>query len=248
MTSHMNLADRSLAFLTYLEDWYRQLPLVPLATVIDSAPETVALISVDMINGFCKEGPLSGERVAALITPVADLFQAAYQQGVRAMVLAQDAHHPETPEFRVYPPHCIAGTSESQTITELASLSFASEMTIIEKNALSIAIATTFDDWMATHPDITTFIVVGDCTDLCVYSAAMYLQLQSHALNRPRRVVVAANLVDTFDTPVSVAREAGIPAHPGDVHHLFFAPYGDEWSRRCWAINLVIQVNAKCLC
>jgi hypothetical protein len=35
-------------------------------------------------------------------------------------------------------------------------------------------------------------------------------------------VIVPADAVDTFDTPVSVARELGIKAHDGDLHHVLF--------------------------
>jgi hypothetical protein len=33
---------------------------------------------------------------------------------------------------------------------------------------------------------------------------------------------VPANAVDTFDTPVSTARELRIKAHDGDLHHVLF--------------------------
>jgi len=36
------------------------------------------------------------------------------------------------------------------------------------------------------------------------------------------RVIVPADAVDTFDTPVSVARELGIKAHDADLHHVLF--------------------------
>jgi hypothetical protein len=35
-------------------------------------------------------------------------------------------------------------------------------------------------------------------------------------------VIVPAAVVDTFDTPVSMARELGIKAHDGDLHHVLF--------------------------
>lgn len=60
-----DLATRSTPFLTYLEQWYNTLPEVDLATIIGDAPERVALCSIDMINGFCKEGPLAGPRRSA---------------------------------------------------------------------------------------------------------------------------------------------------------------------------------------
>lgn len=216
------LTDTSRAFLDYLEEWYRNLPAPTLANIVDDVPERVALISVDMINGFCKEGPLAGPRVGALTTPVADLFQRAYTLGGRAFVLTQDTHSPDTPEFQAYPPHCIAGTPESQTVVELQELPFSDQFTIIEKNSLSSHIGTKLDGWIEEHPALNTFIVVGDCTDLCVYSSAMHLRTQANAYNLHRRIIVPASAVDTFDIPIATAREAGIYAHDGDLHHLFF--------------------------
>ncbi|MCU0490352.1 MAG: cysteine hydrolase [Chloroflexaceae bacterium] len=222
MTSNMNLIDHSRPFLAYLEEWYEALPTLPLAEVIGGEPGRVALFSIDMINGFCKEGPLAGPRVGALVPPVVSLFERAYGAGVRAFVLTQDTHNPNTPEFGAYPPHCIAGTPESQTVAEIASLPFAREITTITKNSLSSHLGTTLNQWMQEHPQLDTFIIIGDCTDLCVYSAAMHLRLEANALNLQRRVIVPASAVDTFDTPVEVARELGIKAHDGDLHHVLF--------------------------
>jgi nicotinamidase-related amidase len=175
-----------------------------------------------MVNGFCKEGPLAGERVGALATPVATLFQRAYDLGVRAMVLTQDTHDPNTPEFAAYPPHCVAGTAESETIDELKNLPFYDEMAIIQKNSLSSDIGTSLGGWLAEHPQLNTFIVVGDCTDLCVYSSAMHLRLTANAHNWQRRVIVPAKAVETFAVSVCTAREAGIKAHDADLHHALF--------------------------
>lgn len=222
MPSKISLSDHARPFLCYLDEWYENLPTVALADVVADTPQQVALFSIDMINGFCKEGPLAGERVGALIPSVVKLFERAYTLGVRAFVLAQDTHTPNTPEFQSYPPHCIAGTSESQVIVELQQLPFANEATTIEKNSLSITIGTNLEDWMQAHSDVNTFIVIGDCSDLCVYSAAMYLRLSANALNVERRVIVPADAVDTFDTPVSLARELRIKAHDGDLHHVLF--------------------------
>ncbi len=222
MSNKINFLDHSRPFLAYLSEWYEALPTVALQEVIAAKPEQVALFSIDMINGFCKEGPLAGERVGNLISPVVDLLQRTYDLGVRAYLLAQDTHDPQAPEFSAYPPHCIAGTPESETVSEIQALPFADELTIMPKNSLSVDIATTLGDWMQAHAQVNTFIVIGDCTDLCVYSAAMHLRLWANAHNIQRRVIVPANAVDTFDTPVSVARELSIKAHPGDLHHVLF--------------------------
>jgi nicotinamidase-related amidase len=222
MTRSMNLTEQSAPFLSYLERWYSSLPESSLAAIVGDAPEKVAVFSIDMINGFCKEGPLAGPRVGALIPAVVKAFTQAHALGVRALVLTQDTHNPATPEFGAYPPHCLAGTPESQTVSELAELPFAEDLAVIQKNSLSSHLGTTMASWMAEHPHVETFVVIGDCTDLCVYSAAMHLRMEANALNLKRRVIVPAEAVDTFDTPVAVAQELGIKAHDADLHHVLF--------------------------
>jgi nicotinamidase-related amidase len=160
--------------------------------------------------------------VGALIPAVVDVFTRAHALGVRSLVLTQDTHDPQTPEFGFYPPHCLAGTPESQAVAELAALPFADQLVTIEKNSLSSHLGTRLGAWLAAHPQIDTFIIIGDCTDLCVFSAAMHLRLEANALNLQRRVIVPAAAVDTFDTPVDVAQSLGIMAHDGDLHHALF--------------------------
>ncbi|NTU84068.1 MAG: cysteine hydrolase [Chloroflexales bacterium] len=222
MSRSIALAEQAAPFLRYLDDWYAALPAVELAALVGDRPERVAVFSIDMINGFCKEGPLSGPRVGALIAPVVAVLTRAHALGVRALVLTQDTHDPATPEFGAYPPHCIAGTPESQAVAELAALPFADQITTVEKNSLSSHLGTSLGPWLRERPALDTFIIVGDCTDLCVYSAAMHLRLEANALNLRRRVIVPARAVDTFDTPVGVAKQLGIYAHDGDLHHILF--------------------------
>jgi nicotinamidase-related amidase len=222
MARKINLVEPSAPFLSYLEQWYAALPTAELAAIVGDNPERVAVLSIDMINGFCKEGPLSGPRVGALIAPVVATFARAHALGVRSFVLTQDTHDPNTPEFGAYPPHCIAGTPESQTVSEIAALPFAEQIAVFEKNSLSSHLGTSLGAWLRERPVLDTFVIIGDCTDLCVYSAAMHLRLEANALNLRRRVIVPAAAVDTFDTPVGVARDLGIYAHDADLHHVLF--------------------------
>ena len=87
----------------------------------DSPPTRSAwpLISVDMINGFCYEGPLSGPRVAGIVEPIRALFQAGYAAGVRRFVLTQDTHDANAPEFAEWGVHCVRGTPEAATVDAL---------------------------------------------------------------------------------------------------------------------------------
>ncbi len=222
MPSKINLLDHSRSFLAYLEEWYNALAPLALAEIVADAPERVALISIDVINGFCKSGPLASDRVGRIAQPVADLFQRAYALGVRDLVLTQDTHDPNTPEFLAYPPHCLRGTAESEAVDELKSLPFYTDVASFPKNSINSHLSTGLGAWLRERPQLDCFVVVGDCTDLCTYQAAMQLRLEANAANFARRVIVPADAVDTFDTPVSVARDLGIKAHDGDLHHVLF--------------------------
>ncbi len=209
-------------FTQHMLGWFRHLDPLPLEQATPD-PARAALLSTDLIVGFAYEGRLASPRVAALAPRAADLFRRAYRQGVRYFILAQDAHSPQAPEFEAWGPHCVRGTAEAETVPELADLPFRDHYTLIEKNSLSQAVATQLPAWIAEHPEVRDFIVLGDCTDLCVYQAAMFLRLQANALDIPdRRVIVPADMVDTFDISLDTAMRLGTMPHPGDFFHLVF--------------------------
>jgi hypothetical protein len=68
-----------------------------------------------------------------------------------------------------------------------------------------------------------TFIVVGDCTDLCIYQNAMGIRLLANEHNARVRVIVPLEHVRTYDVPVEVSEKTGAPAHDGDVMDQLFA-------------------------
>jgi len=222
MNTSINLVDNARPFLAYLEGWYAGLGDLALAEVVGGEPERVALISIDVINGFCVSGPLASDRVGRIASPVADLFRRAYALGVRSLALTQDTHEPHSVEFAAYPPHCLRGTAESEAVDELKELPFYDALAIFPKNSINSHIGTGLAAWLAERPQVDRMIVVGDCSDLCTYQAAMQLRLEATAANLARRVIVPAAAVDTFDTPVAVARDLGIKAHDGDLHHVLF--------------------------
>lgn len=212
-------SSEAIEYLRYLQDWMGELPSVPFAQVLEEAGGAgcVALFCVDMINGFCREGPLHSAAVAGLIEPITRLLQAAYDAGVRNFVFPQDAHVPDALEFRSYPPHCMAGSSESATVAEIAELPFHSLFTVLPKNSIHSAYGTGLDSWLDSHAGVTHRIVVGDCTDLCTYQLAMHLHLRAIAAGLDMPVIVPANCVQTYNVPVSTARGLSIPAHSADL-------------------------------
>jgi nicotinamidase-related amidase len=151
------------------------------------------------------------------------LFQRAHDLGVRHFLLLQDTHDPDAVEFFAYPPHAVAGTSESETIDELANLAFSNRFTIIPKNSISSNVGTDLETWLDDHPEVTTFIVVGVCTDICIYHVALFLRVRANVLGqRDARVIVPADCVQTFDTSIETAAELDAFPHDGDLLHRIF--------------------------
>lgn len=215
------LIRNSEPFLRYLVDWEAGLPTLALSEAVRD-PARTAVVSVDVINGFCHAGPLASPRVQAIIPPIVRLFERAHAAGVRHLILTQDTHEPEAVEFGQYPPHCVRGTAESETVPELRALPFFDAVQVFPKNSISSTIGTGFNAWLKAHPEVDTFIAVGDCTDLCTYQLAMSLRLRANAHQQVQRVIVPAECVDTYDLPVDTARQIGAVPHAGDLLHLIF--------------------------
>jgi nicotinamidase-related amidase len=221
VSAGLSLGERSKPFLDWLETWYMNLQPMPLDELARE-PQRVALASVDLINGFAYEGNLSSPRIAALIPPVAGLFQRAHACGVRQFLMIQECHSTDAEEFKAYGPHGICGTRESEIVPELAALPFAAEFVTLRKNSLHTITGTSGEQWLERHPDVDTFIVVGDCTDLCTYDLAMDLKLRANQIDLPRRVVVPENCVQTYDLPLGHASMIGALPHDGDFLHRLF--------------------------
>ncbi|MBS3975833.1 MAG: cysteine hydrolase [Syntrophomonadaceae bacterium] len=173
-------------------------------------PEQVVLVLVDLVQGFAREGPLASPRVAALIEPITKLAEEALRLGVGITVI-RDAHSEDCPEFDQFGRHCVKGSAEAELVSELKEV-LGPNYIDWPKNCLAAGQA---------HAQ-STVIIVGDCTDLCVYQAAMGEKLAANARGIRKRVIVPVNLVDTYDLPVEAAKKLGLLPHPGDFFHLVF--------------------------
>lgn len=218
------LVERAAPYLNFVEEWLERLPAASLDEIINTAggPEHVAFVVVDLSVGFCHRGPLSSPRVAAILKPAASLMSRAHKAGIETFVLSQDAHRADAQEFTSYPPHCVAGTEEAETAPELLALPFSDSFALVVTNSLATTIAPGWEPWEAKHGPFRAWIVIGDCTDLCVYQAAMALKLRSNSEHRGERVIVPVDCVQTFDLPVEQALAAGAQPHDGDLMHAIF--------------------------
>jgi|GEM_PF-11670 FliW protein./Isochorismatase family. len=160
----------------------------------------ISLLIVDMINGFSRIGPLSSPRIHNLEMPIFTLTKRLVAEGVKDVAFLNDSHHEGSMEFNAFPPHAMAGTQESMIVDSLKG--FSQNARIFAKNSLNAF----------TNPDFNTyvhelikkgtkcFIIVGNCTDLCVYQTAMTLKMFLNSSDTPVDIIIPYNCVDTFDS------------------------------------------------
>ncbi len=167
----------------------------PTLSIQSFEADQTALIIVDMINGFVKEGPMSSPRIQAIIPPIQDLMVCSKEKGLQMLAFA-DSHDEASIEFISYPPHCLAGTSESEIVDELKEVG---GYNLILKGSTNGFLEPAFHEWLTNHPSIQNFIVVGDCTDICVEQFVLTLKTYFTTLNRPSRIIVPTGCVETYD-------------------------------------------------
>lgn len=197
----MMLADKSkflekcTATLGEIFDMLAKLPTVRLK---DLQADRTAFVIVDMVNGFAREGALMSPRVETLIPEIVKLSKACDELKIAKIAFA-DCHTEESPEFDAYPAHCMAGTSESEIVDELRETG---GYTLFPKNSTNGFLEAGFQQWLVDNGHINTFIITGDCTDICIQQFAITLKAWFNMQNRKARVIVPANAVDTFDAGV----------------------------------------------
>ncbi|HDI46043.1 MAG TPA: cysteine hydrolase [Candidatus Omnitrophica bacterium] len=78
-----------------------------------------ALLVIDMLNDFVREeAPLEVSKSREIIPNIKREIDKARQNEIPVIYLC-DAHKPDDPEFKIWPPHCVEGTEGADVIEEL---------------------------------------------------------------------------------------------------------------------------------
>lgn len=158
---------------------------------------TTLLITVDMINGFIREGALASARIESIIPKVIELNKTL---SFAKRLFFVDNHKEGCLEFNSFPPHCLEGTSESEIIDELKP--YIENAVVIPKNSVNGFVAPKFIDYFeAEINNITDIIICGCCTDVCCLNLALSLRTALNQLNKDINVKVVVNAVETYDAP-----------------------------------------------
>jgi len=202
--------------------------------VVLSEDVVTGLVLVDIINGFCTVGAgnlaprEANSQISGMINESERLARLFCEKKWPVMAFL-DSHHPDKPE-EPYPPHCIAGTDESNLVPALRWLENEANVTIRRKDCFDGYLGSTendgsnvFVDWVKKN-QIKAILVVGICTDICVLDfVCSTLSARNLGFLTPlEHVVVYSRGCATFDVPLHVARNTkGALAHPQEfMHHV----------------------------
>ena len=148
-----------------------------------------AVLVVDMLRGFLEEGyPLYiGEKGREIIPNVRRLLDREISAGAKVFFIC-DSHAPDDLEFKMFPPHCIEGTVETEVIPELGEYGGA----IIPKKRYSGFFGTELEDKLRQiNPG--KLIICGVATNICV------MHTVADARNRDYEVEVPVDCVASPD-------------------------------------------------
>lgn len=183
----------------------KNLDNLPIENLADYDLSKTALFIVDINNGFAKEGALYSDRIKSLITPIYE-FVKPLEEKLNKIIAFTDTHDKNSVELNSYPEHCLVGTEECKVVDELLNIK---NLEIIPKNSTNGFFAMDVN----ILDDIDNVVVVGDCTDICIYQFAVTLKAYFNEKNINKNIVVPMNLVDTYDIPF---------VHPGDLLNIVF--------------------------
>jgi len=170
---------------------------LPAMSLSDFAPDKTAMIVVDVVNGFIREGAMASPLVEDIIPETAKLMEKCNKAEIPVVAFA-DCHKEDCAEFASFPPHCVENTSESELVDELKKVG---GYFLMKKNSTNGFHEKIFKQCLIQNPTTNTFIVVGDCTDICVMQFCLTLKTWYTQQDRKVDIIIPVNAVETYDAP-----------------------------------------------
>jgi len=148
-----------------------------------------AVLVIDMIKGFLEKGypAYCGRKARGIIPNIKGLLEHELAQGSKVFFM-NDHHTPDDPEFKMFPPHCIEGTVETELMPEFAD--YPGE--IIPKRRFSGFFNTPLEKKLSQLKP-GKLIVCGICTDICVLQTVADARIRDYEVEVPVDCVASFN-------------------------------------------------------
>lgn len=156
------------------------------------------LIVVDMVNGFINEGKMADPYIKHIIDENVKLID-CFLSNNYPVIAFRDCHEKDAAEFKIFPEHCLKGTSESELVDEIKI--YEDRMKVFEKNSTNGIHVNAFIDYINSLKEVNEFVITGCCTDKCVMQLATSLKTYFNEINKNINVVVPMNAVETYKLP-----------------------------------------------
>jgi nicotinamidase-related amidase len=153
---------------------------------------TTALIVVDMQNDFARSGgALFVEDAETIIPNIKNLLVRARAANA-AVVFTQDWHHRDDPEFKIWPPHAIQGTTGAEIVKELSALP--NEKTV-HKVRYDGFYGTDLDHYLRVR-GVKNVVLAGTVSNICVLHTAGSAALRWYRVIVPVDAIAAITEFD----------------------------------------------------
>ena len=152
-----------------------------------------ALLVVDMQKDFCyADGKLyAGDHVKSIFEPLASVISAARKNNI-PVIFTQDWHRDDDVEFKIWPPHCTAGSEGAEIIDELG----AEEKDYFVKKRRYSAFFGTDLDLTLRELGVRRLYLTGVLTNICVLHTAGDAVLRGYEVKLLKDCTAALNEYD----------------------------------------------------
>ncbi len=108
----------------------------------------------------------------------------------------------------------------------------------LAKNSTNGFLTHEFMAWLAEHTEVNNFVIIGDCTDICIKQFALTLKAYFNENNSISRIIVPIDGTETFDLSATL--------HDGNLMNLMsYYEMKNKWYRNC-EINYRIIKKVEC--
>lgn len=146
-----------------------------------------ALLVIDMLRDFVEEGgPLPVPTARGIVKAINKEIRGARERK-EPIIFVCDSHRKDDEEFRLYPPHCIAGTKGAQVVDELE---MRNSDKIVKKTRFSAFYRTRLTRLLRARK-VNTLTLTGVLTDICVMYTAGDAVMRGYKVRVPKGCVAS---------------------------------------------------------